>query len=90
MNGVSPVRRESALRVWAEMIKFSHSVFALPFALIATFLAGRHLPGGHPTLLHLILIVVCMVAISALSTSLQGVFTGVAGELDAVAPSSGA
>lgn len=33
-----------------------------------------------------LIIVVCMVAISALSTSLQGVFTGIAGELDAVAP----
>jgi 4-hydroxybenzoate polyprenyltransferase len=44
------------------MIKFSHSIFALPFALIATFLAGRHLPGGRPTAMHLLLIVVCMVA----------------------------
>lgn len=44
------------------MIKFAHSVFALPFALIATFLAGRGLPEGRPTLLHLVLIVVCMVA----------------------------
>ena len=34
-----------------------------------------------------LIIVVCMVAISALSTSLQGVFTGISGELDAVAPS---
>ncbi len=33
-----------------------------------------------------LIIVVCMVAISALSTSLQGVFTGISGELDAVAP----
>jgi pilus assembly protein Flp/PilA len=33
-----------------------------------------------------LVIVVCMVAISALSTSLQGIFTGVAGELDAAAP----
>ena len=35
-----------------------------------------------------LIIVVCMVAISALSTSLQGVFTGIAGELDSVAPGS--
>ncbi len=33
-----------------------------------------------------LVIVVCMVAISALSTSLQGIFTGVSGELDAAAP----
>ncbi len=44
------------------MIKFSHSVFALPFAIIATFLAGRSLPDGRPGWLHLVLIVVCMVA----------------------------
>jgi 4-hydroxybenzoate polyprenyltransferase len=45
------------------MIKLPHSVFALPFALMATFLAGRHLPGrGWPYLGQLALIVVCMVA----------------------------
>ena len=47
------------LRTWGEMVKFSHSLFALPFAVLATFLAARpHLPtwrqGG--------LILVCMVA----------------------------
>ncbi len=31
----------TAVRRWGEMVKFSHSVFALPFALIATFLAAR-------------------------------------------------
>jgi len=49
-------------RVWADMVKLSHSVFALPFALIATFLAGRHLPGHRPHAVQLVLIVVCMVA----------------------------
>jgi len=44
------------------MIKFSHSVFALPFAIVATFLAARSLPGGFPTGQHLALIVLCMVA----------------------------
>ena len=40
------------------MIKFSHSLFALPFALLATFLAAApHLP----TLTQLTLIIVCMV-----------------------------
>lgn len=58
MNAAAP----GSIRTWAEMIKFSHSVFALPFALMAAFLAGRNLPGGRPTLLHLLLIVVCMVA----------------------------
>ena len=27
------------LRIWGEMIKFSHSIFALPFAVMAAFLA---------------------------------------------------
>lgn len=47
------------VRVWGEMVKFPHSVFALPFALLATFLAARpHLP----TWPQLGLIVLCMVA----------------------------
>ena len=52
----------STTRTWGEMIKLSHSVFALPFALIATFLASRGLPGGLPRPGHLVLIVLCMVS----------------------------
>ena len=53
----------AAVRVWADMVKFSHSIFALPFALIATLLAGRTLPGrAWPTAGQLGLIVLCMVA----------------------------
>ncbi|MCC7293326.1 MAG: UbiA family prenyltransferase [Phycisphaerales bacterium] len=48
--------------VWAEMVKLSHSVFALPFALMATFLAGRNLPArGVPAWGQMGLIVLCMV-----------------------------
>jgi 4-hydroxybenzoate polyprenyltransferase len=47
--------------VWADMIKLPHSVFALPFALIATFLAGRELRFGLPYPGQIILIVLCMV-----------------------------
>jgi 4-hydroxybenzoate polyprenyltransferase len=50
------------IRTWGEMIRFSHSVFALPFALMAAFLAGRKLAGGVPTFRHLLLIVLCMIA----------------------------
>ena len=46
------------VRTWGEMIKFSHSVFALPFALLATFLAARP---GLPSLRDLLLIAACMV-----------------------------
>lgn len=52
-----------AVRTWAEMVKLSHSVFALPFALIATFLAARNLSGRTvPHTGQLALIIVCMVA----------------------------
>ena len=45
------------------MIKFSHSIFALPFALMGAFLAGRHVEGlGRPRIGQLVLIIVCMVA----------------------------
>ena len=53
----------STIRTWAEMIKFSHSIFALPFALMAAFFAGRSLDGRvwpHPGQLGLI--IVCMVS----------------------------
>lgn len=46
------------IRIILEMIKFSHSVFALPYALLATFLAA----GGLPHLGQLALIVWCMVS----------------------------
>lgn len=49
----------AAVRTWGEMIKLGHSVFALPFALLATFLAARP---QLPTWTQLGLIVVCMVA----------------------------
>lgn len=56
------------IRRWGEMIKFSHSVFALPFALMATFLASRaafvagDAPQAYPALGQILLIVICMVA----------------------------
>jgi len=36
-------------RLWLETIKFSHSVFALPFALMGAFLAADGLPGWRTT-----------------------------------------
>lgn len=49
----------ACIRRWGEMVKFSHSLFALPFALLATFLAARpRLPSAG----QLGLIVACMVA----------------------------
>ncbi len=43
---------------WFALIRFSHTVFALPFALIALFVAT----GGRPSLLVLVLCVLAMVA----------------------------
>jgi 4-hydroxybenzoate polyprenyltransferase len=45
-------------RTWGEMIKFSHSLFALPYALLAAFMAA----GGPPAAGQLALVVACMVA----------------------------
>jgi 4-hydroxybenzoate polyprenyltransferase len=45
-----------------EMIKFSHSVFALPFALLAAFLAARDTEAGRPEWGQIGLIVASMVA----------------------------
>lgn len=52
----------ASVRTWGEMIKFSHSIFALPFAVFSMMLAGRTLPGGVPSWGQVGLIVICMVA----------------------------
>ncbi len=51
----------------ARDIKLGHSVFALPWAILATFLAGRTLPGGLPRWGQVALIVVCMVSARTLA-----------------------
>ncbi|MBL8879561.1 MAG: UbiA family prenyltransferase [Phycisphaerales bacterium] len=53
------VEAARTVAAWGEMIKFSHSVFALPFAVLASFLATRP---AVPTAGQLGLIVLCMVA----------------------------
>jgi 4-hydroxybenzoate polyprenyltransferase len=53
---------QSVLALWAGMIKLHHSVFALPFALIAVFLAGRERSSGYPGAWQLVFVVACMVA----------------------------
>ncbi|HEX8838641.1 MAG TPA: UbiA-like polyprenyltransferase [Candidatus Acidoferrum sp.] len=50
------------LRTVLEMIKFEHSVFALPFALTGALLAARATRNGWPTLRQIVWIVVAMVA----------------------------
>lgn len=52
----------SRIRTVLEMIKFEHSVFALPFALVGALLAARVTTHGWPTLRQILWIVVAMVA----------------------------
>jgi 4-hydroxybenzoate polyprenyltransferase len=52
----------SRLRTVLEMIKFEHSVFALPFALTGALLAARATQHGWPTLRQICWIIVAMVA----------------------------
>jgi 4-hydroxybenzoate polyprenyltransferase len=53
---------KSRLQTVLEMIKFEHSVFALPFALTGALLAARFTSNGWPTLRQIVWIVVAMVA----------------------------
>jgi len=50
------------IRTILEMIKFEHSVFALPFALTGALLAARFTSHGWPTLRQILWIVVAMVS----------------------------
>jgi 4-hydroxybenzoate polyprenyltransferase len=53
----APTTFAARFSVFARDIKISHTVFAMPWALLATFLAA----GGSPRLLQLVLIVICMI-----------------------------
>ncbi len=67
----------SAIRVWADMVKLSHSVFALPFAVMAAFLAGTNIPGRDlPYLGQLGLVVVCMVAARSVAMTQRSIHHG--------------
>ena len=50
------------IRTVLEMIKFEHSVFALPFALTGALLAARATMHSWPTLRQIVLIIIAMVA----------------------------
>jgi len=64
-NAISPEHaRPNRIRLVLEMIKFEHSIFALPFALTGALLAARFgVPGnaGWPTLRQILWIIVAMV-----------------------------
>ena len=51
---------KNRIRIVLEMIKFEHSIFALPFALVGALLAARS-AGAFPTWRQLLWIIVAMV-----------------------------
>jgi 4-hydroxybenzoate polyprenyltransferase len=59
------------IRTVLEMIKFEHSVFALPFALTGALLAARAAQHGWPTLRQVLWIVVAMVAARSAAMTLN-------------------
>ena len=61
-NVAQPLKNPGRVRVVLEMIKFEHSVFALPFALTGALLGARATHHGWPTLLQIFWMVVAMVA----------------------------
>lgn len=65
MNGPASLKAPGRVRTVLEMIKFEHSVFALPFALTGALLAARAThqpPHGWPSVQQVFWIVVAMVA----------------------------
>ncbi|MBI1336601.1 MAG: 4-hydroxybenzoate octaprenyltransferase [Phycisphaera sp.] len=71
---ICPVQTLSKLTLLAGDIKLSHSVFALPFALLAAFIAaaGDGSPAGKPPgILPGVLIVVCMVLARTVAMSVN-------------------
>ena len=61
--GISPsVKRPNRIKIVLEMIKFEHSVFALPFALTGALLGARATHHGWPTVRQLAWVIVAMVA----------------------------
>lgn len=59
------------IRTILEMIKFEHSVFALPFALTGALLAARAKQHGWPTLHQILWIVIAMVAARSAAMTLN-------------------
>jgi 4-hydroxybenzoate polyprenyltransferase len=59
---MSAAAAHGRLRTVLEMIKFEHSIFALPFALTGALLAARFTSNGWPTWRQFLWIVVAMVA----------------------------
>jgi 4-hydroxybenzoate polyprenyltransferase len=61
----------SRIRTVLEMIKFEHSVFALPFALTGALLAARATAHGWPTQRQILWVIVAMVAARSAAMTLN-------------------
>ena len=59
------------IRTVLEMIRFEHSVFALPFALVGALLAARATAHGWPNLRQILWIIVAMVAARSAAMTLN-------------------
>ena len=58
-------------KIFLEMIKFEHTVFALPFAYLGAMLAARYTTGGFPTARQLFWITLAMVGARTAAMSLN-------------------
>ena len=76
---VAPRSAVSRFELFARDIKISHTVFALPFAMLSTFLAA----GGVPQAGKLLLILVCMVTARTVAMSANRLLDA---QLDALNP----
>jgi 4-hydroxybenzoate polyprenyltransferase len=61
-NLTPPLKNPNRIKIVLEMIKFEHSIFALPFALTGALLGARATHHGWPTLRQLFWVIVAMVA----------------------------
>ena len=79
MSQVVPLPLPAKVGAFARDIKISHTVFALPFALLSTFIAA----GGWPPLGKLALILLCMVTARSLAMAANRLLDA---QLDALNP----
>jgi len=78
-----PLSALGRCEAFARDIKVSHTVFAMPWALLSTFLAARGMPHGVPYRGQVGLILVCMVTARTLAMALNRLIDA---RLDAVNP----
>ena len=72
-----PETLSSRLAFFARDIKLSHTIFAMPFALLSTFLAAHQRWHGLPRWGQLALILICMVAARTVAIHCENVAVAV-------------